>query len=467
VGSEQGSYTTDLARARIGGTVRGRWRLEALLAHDRSVATYLGRRADGLRGGVRVLALELAADAPSLDRFWREALVSTRAAHPGLPVVLDRGVAEDGAPFYVTDVALGASVERIFAGLGSATIDEALVLVGSALEALGALHAAGYVHGDLTPASLFVTAGGGVKLVELHAARALGTEGAAESGGPFGAPEQALGVWRSVDARSDLWALGACAFWLLTGRPVRDAAPQRELLLAAVSRPAPPLASVVPTMPAPVAALIDRALALDRAARWPSAAAMHDAVRGALAGRTATQLTRLSDRVRALGAAAQAPAAAPAAPAAGTETLFVPARIAPSVALPFESGAAPPAPTPKESEPGVRLGPAAEGTGTVFGVSAPVVAAVPFQAATRPPEAHAIGDALGPVLAADRFAAILDALWAADRPCWLALETFATDEVAWQLGLERQLERLAGEAGRGETRAFTAITEALRSRRRR
>jgi hypothetical protein len=92
------------------------------------------------------------------------------------------------------------------------------------------------------------------------------------------APEQALGKTGLVDGRSDLWSVGATMFALLTGRDVHEGeTPQHMMVLAATAR-APSVATLSRFMPAPAAALIDRALAFDQAERWPSALAMDEAL---------------------------------------------------------------------------------------------------------------------------------------------------------------------------------------------
>src|SRR5690606_11384182 len=89
----------------------------------------------------------------------------------------------------------------------------------------------------------------------------------------------------SIDGRVDIWALGATMFALLTCRYVHEEVTANEQLLAAMTKPAPPLKSVAPEMSDDVAALVDRALAFDRDQRFPDAAAMKAAVVEALRAR--------------------------------------------------------------------------------------------------------------------------------------------------------------------------------------
>jgi eukaryotic-like serine/threonine-protein kinase len=131
---------------------------------------------------------------------------------------------------------------------------------------------------------------GGQRLLDFGIAR-LHEESAAKNATQSGAtmgtpsympPEQARGRWEMVDARSDLWAVGATMFALLTGRCVHEAETVNETLLMAMTRPAPPLASVWPQAPASIAAIVDRALAGEMKDRWPDARSMRKAVQEAM-----------------------------------------------------------------------------------------------------------------------------------------------------------------------------------------
>jgi serine/threonine protein kinase len=97
----------------------------------------------------------------------------------------------------------------------------------------------------------------------------------------FMPPEQAYGRRAEIDARSDLWAVGATLFTALAGRVVHLAETAEETLIRAATEPAPPLASVVEGVPPEIASAIDRSLAADRADRWPSSRAMLDAIEAA------------------------------------------------------------------------------------------------------------------------------------------------------------------------------------------
>jgi hypothetical protein len=106
----------------------------------------------------------------------------------------------------------------------------------------------------------------------------------------FMAPEQALARWDEVDGRTDLWAVGATMFTLLSAHHVHEAANGNEQLVRSATQPARSLASCTTGLPRSVVALVDRALKFDRTARWPDAGAMLDAVRGAYEALTGASL---------------------------------------------------------------------------------------------------------------------------------------------------------------------------------
>ena len=159
------------------------------------------------------------------------------------------------------------------------------------LDVLAAAHANGIVHRDIKPENLFVERDGTLRVLDFGVARVL--EGAiteTRAGSvigtlPYMAPEQILGKNHEVDARSDLWSVGATAFALVSGRFVHDAETPEEMMVFTGSRQARSLAAVAPQVPADFIEVVNRALRFDKAERWPSALMMQAAFARARCGK--------------------------------------------------------------------------------------------------------------------------------------------------------------------------------------
>ena len=234
---------------------------------------------------VKVLHRELSIDAGLRARFLREGYAANSVGHPGTVRVLDDETAEDGSVFIVMDLldgeTLDARWERSGRRLGAR---EVVRLMADLLDVLAAAHAKGIVHRDLKPENLFLTRDGQLKVLDFGVARIReGSPTQTRTGSVFGTPafmppEQALGRTSEVDALSDLWAVGATAFTLLTGRFVHEGQTAEEMLVRSATQPAPELRTVATDVPPILARVIDRALAFPKADRWPNARAMREAL---------------------------------------------------------------------------------------------------------------------------------------------------------------------------------------------
>ena len=171
-------------------------------------------------------------------------------------------------------------------------------MLSPALVSLAKAHAVGVIHRDLKPSNLFLTRDGRVKVLDfglagLRSAPELRvTAPDAPTMGTLGfmPPEQVRGEWERVDARSDLWAMGATLFTLLTGRCVHENGPEAQFLKRAMLDRAPSLASLAPSLPPLVIELCDRALAFEPEARFQSAVEMQRALAAAYHGLTGREL---------------------------------------------------------------------------------------------------------------------------------------------------------------------------------
>ncbi|WP_433929439.1 protein kinase [Sorangium cellulosum] len=280
---------TQRLRARVGTTVRGKWRLDALIGAGGMAAVYAATHHVGHRVAIKILHPEGAVSRDHRARFEQEALAAARLGHPAAVQVLDIDVTEHGEPFLVMELLDGESLRERALRLGGIALPELLAHVDTLLEVLRAAHDAGIVHRDIKPDNLFVTRDGRLKVLDFGIARmkqggaGLKTRtGAVLGTTSYMAPEQILG--RDVDGRTDLYAVGATMFTLLTSRRLHDALTEGELLVKMSTTPAPPLAAVAPGVDPRVARVVDRALAFAIEQRYPDAQTMLADVRAVRRG---------------------------------------------------------------------------------------------------------------------------------------------------------------------------------------
>ncbi|MDB4943661.1 MAG: Serine/threonine-protein kinase pkn3 [Labilithrix sp.] len=308
------------AVARVGTVLDAKWTLERILGSGGMGAVYAGRHRNGARGAVKILHPELARRADVRERFLREGYAANRVDHRGAVRVLDDDIVKEGpdagTAYLVMEMLEGESLEE--RSMRSPPLGEAELLryLDETLAVLEAAHANGVVHRDLKPANLFLNAdpaGHGVKVLDFGLARLaeaqlVTTAGLALGTPSFMAPEQALGKQDEIDARTDLFALGASWFMLLTNRGVHEAEGVIELVARMGTMPAPKVQEVAPSASDDLARILDRALELRREDRYPSAAAMRADVLAARAAReeSAGRPTRevaADETVRAVAAA--------------------------------------------------------------------------------------------------------------------------------------------------------------------
>jgi diguanylate cyclase (GGDEF)-like protein len=175
-------------------------------------------------------------------RFDQEARALAALDHPHIVRVFDLGTSPDGDPFLVLELLEGRTLREHLRD-GPLALGEALRLVGQLLGALAVAHDKGIVHRDLKPENLFVTREGNIKVLDFGLAKLLGPlvkDGAAltEAGVVLGtvgylAPEQARGL--PVDARGDLFAVGAILYEIVSGRPAFEGPSPVETLHAIIN----------------------------------------------------------------------------------------------------------------------------------------------------------------------------------------------------------------------------------------
>ncbi|MBI4705284.1 MAG: serine/threonine protein kinase [Deltaproteobacteria bacterium] len=265
-------------RARQGTVLARRWRLAALIGVGGTAAAYRALGRDGLPVAIKMLHAELCGDAELGEQLVRAAYVANEIGHPGAVAVLDDGVAEDGTPFLVLELLEGETVQaRCERRGGRLLAAEVLSLTHPLLAALAAAHARDIVHGAIRPDKVFLTRAGAIKVLGFGTA-ALGSP---VTRAAYLAPEQAHAGQGDLEARTDIWAVGATMFALLAGEPVHGAASPGEIMALAAQQPARSLAALVPDSPPALVHLVGRALGYYKQERWPDALAMQEALRQA------------------------------------------------------------------------------------------------------------------------------------------------------------------------------------------
>jgi serine/threonine protein kinase len=279
---------TEAALRRVGGKINNKWRLDVLLGVGGSAAVYAATHRNGNRVAIKMLHAHLSLDEVIRTRLQQEGYAANLIDHPGAVRILDDDRSEDGSVFLVMELLAGEGLDARLKRKGwRLPRAEALGITFGLLEVLAAAHAKGVIHRDIKPDNVFVTREGQIKVLDFGIARVLDLPpgvNRTRNGALFGtlgfmAPEQALARSHEIDARTDLWAVGATLFTLLSGRLVHEAPTANEQLVNAATRHAPPLATVIPDVDPLLATLVDRALAFRPEDRWQSAPEMQDAVR--------------------------------------------------------------------------------------------------------------------------------------------------------------------------------------------
>jgi serine/threonine-protein kinase len=275
-------------QGRIGAVIKDKWRIDARLGSGGMATVYAATHRNGNRVAIKMLHPDFSREPTVRARFLREGYVANAVGHQGTVRVLDDDVTEDGSVFLVMELLEGESLEVRRERLGGRLPVEEVFTVGDQLlDLLTAAHSKGIIHRDIKPENVFVTNEGAVKVLDFgiaqmrHLAAEITGTGLMLGTPDFMSPEQAGGKRDEIDARSDIWAVGATMFTLLSGESVHRAETLRDHIIALSTTPARSLAGVAPWVPSHLVAVVDRALELRKDRRWPDARAMQDALRWA------------------------------------------------------------------------------------------------------------------------------------------------------------------------------------------
>ncbi|MBX9627761.1 MAG: serine/threonine protein kinase, partial [Gemmataceae bacterium] len=235
---------------------------------------------------VKVLSVAAADDPVARERFAREARAAGTLDHPNVVRVFD--LCQDGRLFYlVMEYVDGISLQGLVGRAGPLPVGAACHYARQVLFGLGHAHAAGLVHRDIKPANLLVDRAGVVKILDLGLVRsdADGAEGLTKlldnktvlGTADYVAPEQAVDS-SAVDARADLYSLGATLYFLLTGRPLFPDGRAAQKLIWQQTRDPARLDHVRPDVPPGLAGVVHTLLAKKPEDRYETAAEAFDAL---------------------------------------------------------------------------------------------------------------------------------------------------------------------------------------------
>jgi non-specific serine/threonine protein kinase len=247
--------------------------------------TRLGRRV-----ALKFLPPDLAQDAPSLQRFQREARAASALNHPGICTV--HAIEEyDSQHFIVMELLEGQSLAAMISA-GPLEIGTLLDLSIQIADALESAHGKGIVHRDLKPANIFINTRGQAKILDFGLAKVGATRAAPEDSGmvtmaraddltkagttmgtvSYMSPEQARG--QLTDARTDLFSLGAVMYQMGTGSPPFPGETSAIIFEAILNREPAAVNQVNPRLPSELNRIIGRALEKDRSLRYQTASDM-------------------------------------------------------------------------------------------------------------------------------------------------------------------------------------------------
>jgi maltose-binding protein MalE len=319
---------------------------------------------------VKVLPRQFAADPMFVARFRREAKVVAQLQHPHILPVFDYGESDGYTYFVMPLIGGGTLADRVATGIPP--IEQTRAWVAQVARALGYAHQRGVIHRDVKPSNVLLDDSGNCLLSDFgithiaEASKSLTTTGTVIGTPMYMAPEQGLG--QTVDARTDIYALGIVLFQLVTGRVPYDADTPLATMLKHINDPLPSARALNPACPESLERVLLKALAKRREDRYESAndmAAALEALNSAPitaampAGLSAANMpTRVFVEPQPIGA--PPPAAAPVTPAGRDETSVSPVqpgdatRVMGATAEPKPIGISIPAPASPRQSPAWR-----------------------------------------------------------------------------------------------------------------
>jgi serine/threonine protein kinase len=263
------------------GFTLGKFKILELLGSGGMSAVYLCEDKQRRRFALKVLPRTLAKDPIILKRFYREARASAALDHPNIVRAYEAGQ-EQQQHYFVMEYVDGISLQDLVKEKGPVPIAQAAGYIRQAAVGLQHAYEAGLVHRDIKPGNLLLDRHGIVKILDMGLARFGNDEESVLTKDVLGtldylAPEQAYDS-HTVDVRADIYSLGGSLYYLLTGQsPLATDTLDPRVLAQQANRPQP-LRVLRPEVPAPLGAIVEKMMAHDPRKRFPTPAAVADAL---------------------------------------------------------------------------------------------------------------------------------------------------------------------------------------------
>lgn len=294
------------------GQTFGQYRIVGLLGGGgmgvvyRAEDTKLRRQA-----ALKFLPESIGQDPNARERFLREARAASALEHPHICTVYEINESTDGRIYLAMALYEGQTVSGALKD-GALKPERAVDIALAISEGLAAAHERGITHRDIKPDNIFLTADGGIRILDFGLAKTADSGLITQAGSTLGtaaymSPEQARGD--EVDHRTDIWSLGVVLYEMLSGRrPFQGSFPQ-AIIYGLLNTDPEPLSVLAPHVPLHLASVVERALNKDAADRFSSCSEMIAQLRGAgahqaaleeareLVGSAATVQTRVDDGV--------------------------------------------------------------------------------------------------------------------------------------------------------------------------
>ena len=313
------------AGVREGEVLAGKYRVEGILgvggmgvvlaAHHLHLDTKVA---------IKFLLPEMLTHPESAVRFAREARNAVRITNEHVARVWDVGVLDNGAPYMVMEYLQGADLSALLRQHGPLPIEDAVDFVLQAMEAIAEAHALGIVHRDLKPANLFCIrrpdGRPSIKVLDFGVSKATlpgavsanlaMTSATSLLGSPFYMSPEQIESGNTVDARTDVWALGVILFEILTGAVPFYGATISEVSFKIAARPPPSIRAYRPTVPERLEQAVFACLEKDRERRLRTVADVALALHPFGSRRARVSVERIADTIQAAGQSAPALSAA-------------------------------------------------------------------------------------------------------------------------------------------------------------